>query len=168
MASNKLPLETRYALAIRRIARDYAASPDAGLSCGPRKLEVTDGNAWAADEGCFVFHFGAYGCTHVVAFGHLADALEDAAAVLPAGFFTEPDYADALADLVRDGELPADYTLARFQEEWSEGNEHVSAVWDKAQEDLTYTESGWLCSWEWTVTEIHSPEELRTWAANKD
>lgn len=89
--------------------------------------------------------FGAYGDTHVWVLGDtdLCDALEAAAAVLPPGMFVEPDYPGAAIDLGLDPEA------CDLQSE---------AVCDAAEADLTYTESGWLASWEWHGSEIDAAE----------
>jgi hypothetical protein len=111
---------------------------------------VADDNAWAAHKGIFVLHFGAYGCTHVLSFGSLEDALEDAAGVLPVGMFTDVDMEAAREEMYADGDLSED--------EYNDRNcDEVDAkVHEHATTDLTYTESGYLCSWEWTCTEFDS------------
>lgn len=38
---------------------------------------------------------------------------------------------------------------------------------EHAEADLTYTESGWLVSHEWTITELHAPEELLSYVLRK-
>lgn len=89
----------------------------------------------------FVFRFGAYGETEVAVYqrpGCLDDALETAAEWLKdnaPGHFVEPEYPEGLRT---SGEL----TNAEFE------------ACAECEEDLTYTESGWLASWEWTVDEI--------------
>lgn len=91
----------------------------------------------------YTFRFGAYGDV-VVVFGRpgrTQDALETAAAWLAEhspGLFSEPDHASAAAELgvVWDGE-----------------SDCPDAVRELAEADHTYTESGWLLSHEWTVTE---------------
>jgi hypothetical protein len=180
----KLPLDTiRIPLLIARIERDYAHSEDTGLSCGPRKILVADDNVWAASKGIHVFHFGAVGTCHVLAFGHLEDALEDAAAVLPKGYFSEPDYEDVRQTLelqLADERRQASAKLfCSTYGDLSEGQQaEVAAylgqsevtdeqVWEEAEMDLTYTESGHLASWEWTVSTFDSLDELRAFAANK-
>ena len=157
MTSCTLPLATvRLPLLFARIERDYAASDAQGLRFGPRKLHIA-GDVFFADKGMWVFHFGAYGGTHVLAFGSLEDALEEAAARLlkvAPGFFEEPDYDAAAQEL--------------FGCNMDEvADEQVSDVMDRAEQDLTYTESGFLPSWEWTCDEFHSPGAIRAFAANK-
>lgn len=123
--------------------------PDAG-SCGPTKLHVNGNNMWAKHKGTHVFHFGAYGDTHVLAFGRLDGALEDAAETLKEvapGVFTEPDYEAAEAELKEDPE-------------WEEDPDQVH---EHAETDLTYTESGWLLSHEWTVTSFDSIADVLAW-----
>lgn len=149
---SKLPTEIRWHLAERRAERAYESHPDKGLSCGPRKVNMAGDRFWA-HKGAFVFHFGTYG-THVLAYGRLEDALEDAAAWLAKnapGHLTEPDYKQAMEELA---------------EEFEDGNVDEERVTQHAEADLTYTESGWLLSYEWRVTELHSPEELLAFVQN--
>ncbi len=101
----------------------------------------------------FTFHFGAYGDTHVSVWAqadHLEDALEMAAehlAKVAPGMFTEPDYNDAAKQV---GVDLSQYTggLCGIEDE-----ELVERITQVAEADLTYTESGYLASWEWTVSE---------------
>ena len=150
--------EIRFNLLARRLERDNATTHDAGLSraFNPRKVHVNLDNVWR--ERPVLFAFGAYGNTYVLAFGGLETALEDAAATLlevAPGTFVEPDY-DAARDEIM-GETGC-------------GDDMVSedVVYERAEADLTYTESGWLPSWGWSIVgEGMSPEEIREWAANK-
>jgi hypothetical protein len=112
--------------------------------CGSPK-ESDSGPFWA-DKGVYVFQFGAYGCTHVVSTGSLEDALESAAEVLPKGYFVEPE--PELEGIDPDDENAID------------------RAWHEATEDLTYTESGYLASWEWRVCEIESPSALVAYFSN--
>jgi hypothetical protein len=121
------------------------------------RLHVNTSNAWNADRGIFIFHFGAYGDTHVLAFGSLEDALEDAAETLKEvapGCFTDPDYADALSDAIAEGTYPEGTTLESLYE-----NDDYTVI-ESAETDLTYTESGHIASWEWTVSELDSLDEI--------
>lgn len=149
--SKKLPSEMRWRIAQARAQRVYDKSPDAGLSCGPVKLGVADGNIWACDKGVWVFQFGAYSTTHVLAYGSLEDALEDAAAWLKdnaPGHLTEPDYNDR--DMLLDPEIEGELDADKRQE----------LILARAESGLTYTESGWLLSHECTCTELHEPSDL--------
>ncbi len=130
-----------------------ATHPNKGLSSFP-DLYVNTDNLCSSENGVHVFHFGAYGDTHVLAFGTLEDALEDAAATLlkvAPGLFAEPDYAEAAEEL--------GLALDTADDE-DEIREH-------AEVDLTYTEAGWLVSHEWTVTSFDSIEEARDWLLNR-
>lgn len=102
---------------------------------------------WPGDKPTFLFSFGAYGDTHVLVFDQGIEAgLESAAEVLrerEPGLFEEPDYVDAAKDLGL--EWPAE--LSELTDEQRE------AIHDHATQDLTYTESGYLVSWEWTVAD---------------
>jgi hypothetical protein len=94
----------------------------------------------------FTFRFGAYGETTVVVLqrpGCIDSALETAAECLKEhapGHFSEPDYAAAKNEIM--GETGA-------------GDDMISeeAIAERAETDHTYTESGWLLSWERTVDE---------------
>lgn len=121
-----------------------------------------------------VFAFGAYGSTYVaVGFepvrGHAAcvhgmasgrdfdDALEVAAETLlevAPGSFTEPDYQKACNDV--------GVSFADSQAEVS--NEDYAEILTRAEADLTYTESGWLISHEWTIVGVKTREELLAFA----
>jgi len=127
--------------------------PHAGLSSGPRKVHVAGDGFWRATKRVHVFHFGAYADAHVLAFGTIDDALEDAAAVLlevAPGMFTEPDYDDAIKELSEE--------LGRHPED--------SEVHERAETDLTYTESGYIASCEWTVTSFESIAAVLAWASS--
>lgn len=99
---------------------------------------------WLEDYRMPVFRFslGAYGWTRVFVFArHLEDALEIVGAWCAEhapGHLTQPDYKEASEDLFAAGE-PID-------------EENVRA---HAEADLTYTESGWFISHEWSVDEIN-------------
>jgi hypothetical protein len=100
----------------------------------------------------YLFQFGAYGTAYVYAWGNdgLDDALEEAAAWLKEhgpGLFHEPDYADAANDI----EAP---------EGWADDEEWACKVQERAETDLTYTESGYLASWEWYVNEVTDADEV--------
>lgn len=94
----------------------------------------------------FEFRFGAYGETIVRVIQRpdcVDDALETAAEWLAEhepGHFVEPDYAAAVqernCDCCRSEPGTCDGCAAH------------------AEADLTYTDSGWLPSWEWTVDEL--------------
>lgn len=113
----------------------------------------------------YILWFGVYADTRVLVYADsLESALEDAAQELREqgwiGLFTEPDYADALEDLQKEGKIPQDVT-------WEEISacgvidEVSEKVLSRADADLTYTESGWIASWEWgIVAEDPSREEL--------
>jgi hypothetical protein len=91
----------------------------------------------------YTFRFGAYGDTEVCVYqrpDHVEDALEIAAEWLATnepGHFYEPDYEQTKREL--------------FFETGSEPSEEEVA--EKAEADMTYTESGWLLSQEWTAGE---------------
>lgn len=102
-------------------------------------------------QDAFLFTFGPYGGVRVLVYrssGYrgLDDCLEVAAATLKdagkTGLFTS----DAeIAELVKEAE-----------EEGYEGDE----AYDEATADLTYTEAGYLTSYEWSVSEIRWGSDL--------
>lgn len=106
----------------------------------------------------FLFSFGAYGWTKVYAFADcgrgIESALENAAGWLADNapdVFSEPDYADAARDL-------------GAPEDWNTAEDCLDSGWpdkvrDAAETDHTYTESGWLLSWEWGCHEVTDPTE---------
>lgn len=112
--------------------------PGAGMSYGPPRVLLGADTFWA-HKGVYVFQFGAYGCTHVLAYGSVEDALESAAALLPKGCFTDIELPDGFDSLSEDEQC---------------------AAHDEATTDLTYTESGYLASWEWTLCEMDSAADL--------
>ena len=140
--------EMRWRLAQARAVRIYEKSDDKSSSFGPVKLNLA-GDPWWSYRGVWVFQFGAYGTTHVLAYGELENALEDTAAWLKdhaPGHLTEPDYVGARDELLSEGRTVDSLT-----------DEEIAQL---AETGLTYTESGWLTSYEWTVTELHEPSGL--------
>lgn len=115
--------------------------PGVGMSYGPPRV-LLGADTFEARRGVFMFQFGAYGTTHVLAYGSLEEALEEAAGVLrerAPGHFV-------------DVELPDGYAAMSEDEQDAARNE--------AEADLTYTESGYLASWEWAIVEMRSAAEL--------
>jgi hypothetical protein len=101
----------------------------------------------------YLFSFGAYGSVNVFAWGchSLDDALEAAAewcAKHAPGVFTDPDYDDAANDI----EAPEDWR--DDPEGWGE------KVRERAETDMTYTESGWILSYEWHVYEVSDADDI--------
>ena len=130
-----------------------------GFKYDGKLYHLTDGpNAFeAAKDGgsAYLFWFGAVGSTRVLSYASagyhgVEAALEEAAAVLKdegwVGYFSEPDYDAAAAELGADWDDLDD-----------EGQDQVR---EAAEADMTYTESGWLLSYEWGVNEVHPPDGL--------
>jgi CO/xanthine dehydrogenase Mo-binding subunit len=110
------------------------AAKEAGI------LVDDSGASWV--NSCFVLWFGAYGDTHVLTWAEsIEDALEQASSELPKDMFTAltDSYTEALAELVAEGADPED-------------DETIQAAQEAAEVDMTYTESGYLASWEWGIT----------------
>ena len=100
--------------------------------------------------------FGACAPTYVLAYSlSLEDALEDAAGALEdhgyKGLFTEPEYEDAFNDLQREGKIPADITFCDIKTGGVIDDAYSEMVLTEAEQDLTYTESGYVASWEWGI-----------------
>ncbi len=94
----------------------------------------------------FALQFGAYGWTKLLVWARSAEtALEEASGWLAEhepGIFVDQD------------------ALRRMEEEYREENpdaddEHVM---DEAYTDLTYTEDGYIPSWEWTLDDVSGSE----------
>jgi hypothetical protein len=116
-------------------------------------IPIVGDRFWAKD-GAWLFSFGAYGDTRVIAFGHLETALEDAAGWLAEnapGMFSPPDYEMAAED------LELDWSIVRAADC---DDPDLQRVIEAAETDHTYTEAGWLLSWEWTADEITDPVEI--------
>lgn len=119
---------------------------------------------WARHS--YVLWFGSHAATNILVYADsLEDALEDAAQEIQErgwlGLFTEPDYEDALEDLIRDGEIPAGTTMEDIKTCGLIDDQYSEKVLRAAETDLTYTESGWIASWEWgIVAEDPTKEEL--------
>ena len=116
---------------------------------GKREIHVAnpDGKAWAGDgaydDRRWVLYFGAAGTTYVLVYArHLEDALEEAAQFLSdkgwAGYFEEPEMEDGSTHDCPDAKEGYPCTC-----------------------DLTYTESGYLASWEWGIALEHpTPKQI--------
>lgn len=135
---------------------------------GNKYVVTDDNNPYSAAEhgdSAWLFHFGVYTPRGVLVYGHdLGDALELAAASgYAGGAAVDDDYmeerykeaAEAEGLTLKDGTL---YDEDGDEVDWdtNEGN----TVRDNAEMDLTYTESGWLTSWEWNVQELHPPDPI--------
>ena len=110
----------------------------------------------------FIFHFGAYGDTEVCVIqrpDHFDDALEIAAEWLKEnepGHFSEPDYESAARECGID---LAQYTGGMI-DIFDRDEALAESIQQSAETDHTYTESGWLLSWEWTVDEYEGEPDF--------
>lgn len=128
-----------------------------------RKVHLTNSSTRngcvGADCDLFaVFAFGAYGDTFVaVPYERnpyhgldICDALEVAAdrllSVAP-GMFTDLDMDATRDEMLADGELTEEQHADR------DSDEVQDMVYERASVDMTYTESGYLSSWEWTIVD---------------
>jgi hypothetical protein len=113
--------------------------------------------------GLWHFTFGAYGSTHVFVWAGpahraLDDALEEAASWLAD---------NAPGHLSTDEEMQELYDEAR-EELGDDADE--DEIREQAEADMTYTESGYLTSYEWFVNELDSGDPLyaEVWEASID
>jgi hypothetical protein len=125
-----------------------------------RKVHLTDSGPLnervTADSDRFVvFAFGAYGATYVaVPYENtrpgvsIEDALEEAASKLldvAPGMFTDLEMDATRDEMLADGELTEEQHADR------DSDEVQDMVHERASVDMTYTESGYIASWEWTI-----------------
>jgi hypothetical protein len=111
----------------------------------------------------WLFSFGAYGWTNVLVIGacSLDDALEAAAGWLaahaPGHLMT--DGSEEYQDLIREACAEHGVTFEDFQQA-DLSDEIVGDICQTAEQDLTYTESGYLTSYEWGVCEDPTREHI--------
>lgn len=105
--------------------------------------------------GAYLFTFGAYRCTRLLVWARsVEDGLEDAAAWLAdhaKGHLVHDDYLTELHNEAR----------AELAEEGLEDDELEERAHEQATVDLTYTESGYLTSYEWWVDGPLNRRQLR-------
>jgi hypothetical protein len=111
-------------------------------------------------ETCYDFHFGAYADTAVSVWARSCeDALELAAEYVAAHYpgHIMPEGDSTLEDLRREAceERGLVYPPTCDHSELEEQGYY--AAFESAEADLTYTESGYLTSYEWTVDEYDTP-----------
>jgi len=111
----------------------------------------------------WLFSFGAYGWTNVLVVGacSLDDALESAAGWLAdhAPGHVMPMDSEAYADLLREACEEHGVTFEAYQH----GDldcDLIDEITQSAEADLTYTESGYLTSYEWGVCEHPDRETI--------
>lgn len=96
----------------------------------------------------FAMHFGAYGSTCLLVWsGSVEDSAETAAewlAQYAPGHITTEEHVGKLMEEAKQDEPGLDDEEA----------------YEKATADLTYTEAGWLTSYEWTVDDVHKGTPL--------
>lgn len=136
-----------------------------GMSTGVRRvaLVATD----SAPTHFTVFAFGAYSATYVAVgyevnpyhAANICDHLEEATVWLKEhapGCLSEPDYEGARADIM--GETGCGDDMLSIDDD---------SVRERAETDHTYTGSGWLLSYEWTiVAEAMERDDLLAWIRN--
>lgn len=121
-----------------------------------KKVYIANPDNWAYAKNIWLFQFGAYGSTWVAVWEpHLEDALEIVAEWLadnePGHLTTEKElWADKglIADAMKDLGHTGKFDDLDDEDKWK--------VQDAMTVDMTYTESGYLTSYEWHVNELHS------------
>lgn len=124
-----------------------------------RKINVINPRERTWTKRNVLFAFGACAPTYVLVYGNsLEDCLEDAASWLAEhapGHIIAHD-SDALRDLM--GEACRDLGVNPAEP----GSPDYDAAWEQATADLTYTEAGYLTSYEWFIVgENMTPAKLR-------
>ena len=121
-------------------------------------------------EGGWLFRFGAYGTIRIVVLNepgtsNLEDALETAAEALllvaPGQIVTDEELHELYAEAGEEAGLT--YRSGVFYDgdtelDWD--TPRADSVRESAEADLTYTEAGWLTSYEWFVDDLHSGDEV--------
>lgn len=137
-------------------------NPSEALDAGGRSF-ATKGRLW-------LFTFGAYGDTRLAVWdgfrSGLDGALEMAAEYLadhaPGHLASDKDMDDLYKEAAE--ELGVAWPLPERggpgDPEFDQNYRNLEKVRDQAEADMTYTESGWLTSHEWTVDEITRGTEL--------
>lgn len=140
---------------------------------GYDEIPVVNPDDYRYYDSLYVIWMGAYGEIKVYVWARcFEDALEEAAEYAgkhKRGVFTDPDYRDAVRDYYR-AETGADYDAARAVypdgctiEPWPDypydDDTFQEEVSTRAETDMTYTESGWIASWEWGGAEITDADE---------
>lgn len=117
-------------------------------------------NRYHREAGAYVFEFGAYGCTALHCYASsFEDALEQCAGWLadhaPGHIMADgsPEMDDLYADAARELGI-ADWRSV------DASSDEASKIYESATTDLTYTESGYLTSHEWTGSKVDSVEDL--------
>ncbi len=118
-----------------------------------KKATYKPGRLW-------LFGFGAYGDTNLAYWDpgheHLEGALEHAAEWLAENAPGHITSENEMMELYK--EAADELGVSWPPEDWDDPK--VEEVREQAETDLTYTESGWLTSHEWTVDEIERGSEL--------
>ncbi len=125
------------------------------------EIRINLANAPQDGEGgdCFVFAFGAYADTLVAAWGRgIEDCLEEAAGRLADN---APGHLSDLAETYNEYHLDARAKGATEEQEEEYARE-------QSETDMTYTDSGYLRSWEWTyVLENPTQAEMLAYLGDK-
>lgn len=133
-----------------------------------RKLNLVTpcSQMWRNSEKAFILAFGAYGTTLCLTYAQsLEDALEDCAQWLSEhapGYLTpygETEHMELIQEACQ--EMGLEYPLP---DNWQDDRRYIEAA-QTAEADLTYTESGFLTSYEWNIVgEGLSPKEISDFA----
>lgn len=118
---------------------------------------------WGYPPKLWLFQFGTVGTTNVAVWDgghlHLEGALEEAAGWLaenaPGHITSEEEMAELYKEAADDLGVP---WPPKGRIDWDDKN--TQKVTEQAEADMTYTESGWLTSYEWYVNELEPGSEL--------
>lgn len=104
--------------------------------------------SWSWARNLYAMHFGAYGTTRLLIW---SNGYEDAAE-------TAADWLSRYAP----GHISTEEHVAQLMKEVQEDHPGIDddLAYEKATADLTYTESGYLTSYEWTIDDLHKGEPL--------
>jgi hypothetical protein len=128
-----------------------------------RRVYLANATERSWHDNCFVFWFGSCGTTYVLAYGKGIDsALESAAQWLAdyAPGHIMPHDSEELQELLREARIEFRKENQRLEDP-DHGSEDMSRVYESATADLTYTESGYLTSYDWGIAlDNPNPAEL--------
>jgi hypothetical protein len=125
----------------------------------------TEGASGARDN-LYAFHFGAYGDSRLLVWARSVEAaLEEAGSFLadhwPGHIVSEPTHTELCKEACEDAGLT--WPPPEGFDVWGDADSRYRNAIESAESDLTYTESGWLTSYEWTVDDVEEGSPL--WVA---
>lgn len=121
-----------------------------------RKIHVINPSDKSYTNQRFVLWFGACAPTYILVYGHLEDCLELAAEWLadnePGHITTNDEIMELVREVLTDRVLTeGDYLAALEGTHETLSPDDAYEIEEQATADLTYTESGYLASYEWGI-----------------